>query len=515
MNGPLRLACLCGLSLLPCSTSSAPAAKAERSVVYVNNQTGSDAFDGRVAVPGGDGQAGPFKTIMQAVRQCPVGATIELANTGADYRETVSIEGFKKGRAETPLIIDGHGAYVSGLVEVSLAQWVLFKDDVYYFLNKVGDADFKPRAWYERKLGDAVYGAMPNSNWLGFEKRQGWFTEPEAPEIFMLNGKPGPNSPKLEELQPGGFFYDAQAATLKAPAGQRCLFFRLPAGKELRECVVELPLNQGVYVSDDYVTVCNLGSRYSQDDGFAGFWGQGVVLRNIHACFNCDQGVSFHGNSSTLIDGALIERNAGCGIADVMSCTTIYRNSTIRGNYPCGVLFQGFSHAMYNCRVLDNRGPQIQVGTGASGSFVNCLVVGRGAKVGGAAVSMEYGRLDHCTIVNSPVGVEIAVGGTVRSSVIANCGTAVRVGKGAQARVSIVKSLLDLGEADFEGTKVGAAAWGEFVKGFKGGETATIAAPGLAGPLFQLPPDSPYLKAGENGTVPGVNLPPATEPLAP
>ncbi|HNQ49219.1 MAG TPA: hypothetical protein PKI22_07395, partial [Hydrogenophilus thermoluteolus] len=41
-------------------------------------------------------------------------------------------------------------------------------------------------------------------------------------------------------------------------------------------------------------------------------------------------------------DGALIERNAGCGIVDVMSSSTFYRNVTVCSNYPSGVLLSGF-----------------------------------------------------------------------------------------------------------------------------------------------------------------------------
>jgi hypothetical protein len=488
--------------------SSAAVTVGNWSPIYVNNQTGSDDFDGRAAESAGDGKSGPLKTIMQAVRKCAVGARIEIANTGVDYRESVSIGGFKKGRADSPLIIDGHGAYVSGLVALAADQWISHKDDIYYFPNKVGDADFKPRAWYERKIGDAVYGIMPNSNWLGFLKHHGWFIEKEAPEIFFLNGKPGPNALKLEDIQPGGFFYDAQASILKEPAGLRCLFFRLPADKTLKECVVELPLNTGIFVSDDYVTVCNIGSRYSQDDGFAGFWGQGVILRNIHACFNCDQGVSFHGNSTTLIDGAMIERNAGCGIVDVMSCTTVYRNTTVRENYPGGVLFSGFAHAMYNCRIEDNCGSQIQIDKGASGSLVNCLIVGRGEKGGGPAVAMEHGRIESCTIVNSPVGVDVAVGASIRNSIIANCPTTLRIGKNAVDAVAVDKTILGLGEVAVDGQKINQAGWPEFITTHKRLAGAVIDSPALEGPLFTLPADSPLLKAGENGKAPGASLPP-------
>jgi hypothetical protein len=262
------------------------------------------------------------------------------------------------------------------------------------------------------------------------------------------------------------------------------------------------------------VTVCNIGSRYSQDDGFAGFWGQNVVLRNIYAAFNCDQGVSFHGNSSTLIDGALIERNGGCGIVDVMDCTTIYRNTTVRDNYPGGVLFQGFAHAMYGCRITGNRGTQIDVGKGAAVSLINCLILGGGPATGGNAVRMEFGRLDHCTILNSPVGVAVTVGGSVRNSIISNCATVVSVDKNARARFSVGKTILALGQASFGEQKVDAAGWAEFVGTCKGATGAIIDNPVLEEPLYLLPKDSPHAKAGDNGSTPGAHLTPFKEWMA-
>ncbi len=497
----LGVACL---SALVSGLAEEKVSEAAPKSVYVNNKTGSDDFAGDAAEPVSGGKSGPFKTIMQAVRRCAPGARIVIANTGDDYRETVSIEGFKKGRADAPLIIDGQGAYVSGLVALSPEQWVHFKDDVYFSPNKIGGADYVPQGWAERKIGDAVYGRMPNSNWLGSMRHRGWFVEKEAPEIFFLNGRPGPNSLTLDGIQPGGFFYDSQKEVAKEPADQRCLFFRLPPGKTLKECVIELPLNHGVYVSDDYVTVCNLGSRYSQDDGFSGFWGQGVTLRNIHACFNCDQGVSFHGNSTTLIDGALIERNAGCGIVDVMSCTTVYRNVSVVSNFPGGVLFSGFAHGMYNCRIMDNCGVQVQIDKGASASLNNCFIAGRGDREKHAVVRIEHGRLDHCTIVNGAVGVDVERAASVRNSVIADCPVAVSIEKDAVDAVGIDKTLLGLGEVVVGAQKIGASGWGEFVKGHTRLAGAIIAAPALEGPFFQLPKDSPFLKAGENGTTPGM-----------
>ena len=125
------------MTTLLAAMPAAGAENAPRDVVYVDNKIGADTFTGRAPQPGAD-QAGPFATIMKALSQCSAGARIEIANTGIDYRESVRITGLKKSCADAPLLIEGHGAYVCGLVTVSPDQWVHFKDDLYYFQNKSG-----------------------------------------------------------------------------------------------------------------------------------------------------------------------------------------------------------------------------------------------------------------------------------------------------------------------------------------------------------------------------------------
>lgn len=492
------------LSLLSLGLQISAAEKIEPAqVIYVNNVTGNDDFDGLKAEPG-DNKSGPLQTIMQAVKKCAVGARIEIANTGVDYRESVSIEKYNKGQVDRPLVLNGNGACVNGLVKVQPEQWVQYKDDIYYFLNKLGGSEYKPRGWFDRKIGDSFYGIMPNSNWLGNMKHQGWFIEEDAPEIFLLNGKPGKNVLKLEEIPPGGFFYDSQVQILKEPAGQRVLFFRLPANTKIEDCSVELPLNKGIYASDDYITIMNIGSVYSQDDGFAGFWGQGVVLKNIYAAYNCDQGVSFHGNSTTLIDGALIERNGGCGIVDVMSCTTIYRNVTVRNNYPGGALLQGFAHAIYNGVISDNSGGQVSGGHGASISLINCLIIGRGDKSGSAAVGLDYGRLDQCTILNSRTGVCIFLGADISNSVIADCQNSLFVGKKAVNNVQLKRCVLGDENIMIDNKQLKINELLKDEKTYSWLSGAVIDALKLTAPGYLLPQDYPLDKLGK-GRLPGNN----------
>ncbi|MCY3017445.1 MAG: hypothetical protein NTW87_00220, partial [Planctomycetota bacterium] len=163
----------CVLVLVADSVAAAAGEIPVGQTIYANNAKGNSAFDGLAPEPAADGKSGPLASIMQAVKRCGIGARIQIANTGVDYRESVSIEGYHRGRASSPLIIEGNGATVTGLVEVVPDRWTLFNDDVYYF---------------ENKLPDGKFGPMPNNNWLGHLKHQGWFNEPQAPEIFFLNG---------------------------------------------------------------------------------------------------------------------------------------------------------------------------------------------------------------------------------------------------------------------------------------------------------------------------------------
>lgn len=471
-------------------------------VFYVNNKIGSDTFDGRSAELGA-GNAGPFKTIMQAVRKCSDGAHIEIANTGIDYRETVEISGLKKGRAETPLIIDGHGAIVNGLLPIATEQWQHFRDDIYYFANRVGGADYKPRGWYDKKFGDSYYGPMPRNVWL--TGRTGWFTEkesPKAPQIFLVNGKPGPNVVKLDDLPPGGFFYDVKRTIQKDLP--RCLFFRLPENKELKDCVVELPQNDGIFINDDYVTVQNIGSCYGVEDGFHGWSGQNVVFRNIHSFCNSEQGMSFHSIGTTFVDDGLIENNGGSGIVDVMSSMSVYRNVTVRNNSPLGVIFKGVAHAMYDCKIEKNGGTQILIEKNTAANLVNCLIVAMPNTIG---VDMDNARLERCTIVNANLGVKVTTGVKIANSIIADCKINLAISVAALENTSLTGTILGDGKIEIGGKLVAQADWTTAAKGVKTEELVFANAPmTLVGPLYLLSPDSPYAKKNKTGFYPGACL---------
>lgn len=459
---------------------------------YVNNRTGQDAFDGLAAEPAGDGKAGPLATIMAAVRKADVGSLIVVANTGEPYRERVSIEGYRKGRAARPLVIEGSGATVTGLVRVAPERWKALegRPDVY---------------WFDNAKESGGTGAMPNSNWLMFYKHDGWFNEEQAPRIFFVDGKPGPNALSLDEIPPGGFFYQTQQG--------RKLFYRLAEGQKIGDVKIELPLNSGVYVSDDYVVVRNLRSIYSQDDGFAGFWGIGVVFENVDGSYNCDQGISLHGYSTTTVDGGLFERNGGCGIADVMSCITVYRNCVIRDNLVTGALLQGHAHKLLGCRLYGNRdagkrgATQVTGGAGTSVHLEQCLIVGDGSETPGTGVSIADGRINHCTFVGFQTGLAVGRSADVSNSIFRSCGGAL-VSAREGATLTMKNCLLDLGTLQIGKEKVTAETWPAFLEKSKAWTGNLLDAPDLQAPLYLLPAESPNFKAAQYNRTPGARLKP-------
>lgn len=460
------------------------AAIAGPTTIYVDNRVGSDTNNGLAAQPNTEAGGGPVATIKRALALVSVGGCISIANTGRDYRELVRVEKLFKGRAATPLLIDGHGATVSGLATIPAAQWTHVKDDLYVYAGLQADGDTAP---------------LPNSNWLAFRKHQGWFTEPQAPLIFFLNGQPATHVKSLSEIPPGGFFYQTQ--------GPRKVYFRLPAGKDLADCRIDLPQHEGVFVDDDYVVLRNLSSRYSQDDGFAGFWGIGVVFENCNASDNCDQGFSFHGTSVTVIDGGGVERNGGCGIADVMSSFTVYRNVVVRDNMFTGALLQGLGHSLLSCRFSGNLGPQVSAEKGAVAILSNCLIVGDPAAGATTGVQLDRGDLDRCTVINCVDGVLVKEGGSIRNSILANCTTLLRVAPAAMGQFQMEKTLLHSGGASLGSTELTAATWADFVKTNIPLAGNSWADPQLNPQSHMLPTDSPYRAGGQYNQPMGAVLP--------
>ncbi len=476
---------LCGVLACQVAAGDAMAATA----IYVDNVQGDDARNGAAATP--DGTNGPVRTFMRALHVARPGAWIHLANTGSPYHETFQIEGFNLGSAGAPLVIDGHGATVSGLVSIPGDAWKLETNDVYYVDNAV-------------IMRLAPQGGMPKSNWLWHWKRTSWWHEPEAPEIFFLDGKPAPHAESLGQIQPGGFFLNINSHPVR-------IRFRPPVGRKIEECRVQVPGNHGVIINDDHVVIRNLASMYSSDDGFSTFLAAGAVFQNVNGSFNCDQGLSLHNSTSGLIEGGLFERNGGCGVVDVMNTQSVYIQAVVRRNMVAGLWLAGASHNIQSCYVVDNRGPQAMVCDGTRANFINTVIHGKdqiepaqtGVNVQGDA------RIDHCTVSGCTVGVLMAGRTMITDSVFTGCAETYVKRSGSGASCQLDRVLFDSAGSMMLGTTNVSLAdeqWRQVPELAKSLSSSFVEPIVLKNLLQGLPDGHSRLKAGANKTRLGATI---------
>lgn len=185
----LRLAILCCLV--------APHV-AEARTLYVDNRNGSDASDGLFQQSRSE-WSGPVRSIRRVLQLARSGDTIELAKNADPYYETISLMGVRhSGSANSPFVIEGHGATISGLRALPPAGWqpvygdsrlwrLSFTRKGYYVLQHEGQLvpEFRP--------GDAAdpVADLPVGQWLSW--RGGFYyraetAEPPAKETFAHAG---------------------------------------------------------------------------------------------------------------------------------------------------------------------------------------------------------------------------------------------------------------------------------------------------------------------------------------
>lgn len=189
-----------------------------------------------------------------------------------------------------------------------------------------------------------------------------------------------------------------------------------------------------------------------------------------------------------------------------MSSFSIYRNCVIRDNLIGGALLLGTGHNMLSCRFSGNRRVQVEIGHGATANLDNCLIIGNAA--GNAeqppadGVYMEYGRLDHCTIVNSKIGLSVGIGASVKNSVIQTCSQPIVVASKAVETLVLDHTILGPGNSIIGDQKVSQDNWADVAWQLKLSATTTIDTLALEAPLYRLNRNAP----AESEPAPGANL---------
>ncbi|HAI11475.1 MAG TPA: hypothetical protein DCM28_07200 [Phycisphaerales bacterium] len=351
--------------------------------IHVNNVTGKDTHTGQSLDQS-------VKTLQMAVKLLQSGDTLHIANTGQAYRESLIIDR-DLGTPDMPLVIEGNGVVLSGLVKLDPAKWTEHSDGVYAY-------PIQP---------------MP-SNW--------------AP--VLINGSQViPIAGDEASMIEGQCVWQKQRLLYKPVTGNT------PATLPLEASLID----SGVaIVNSSYITVRNLISERHANDGFNIHGNaRGIIFENIVGRYNGDDGCSIHEDGQLLVRNAWFHHNQ-FGIEDVNASTSNYQAVLVEHNH-VGIHFTGGYHQLTDSILRNNTTDQLQVGRGFPSGYLGkdntpfvydgfCLA--KNLQISGGAngvlvVNRGKVALANALISQSKIGILLLHGATLelRSSIIQNCTT--------------------------------------------------------------------------------------------
>jgi hypothetical protein len=248
--------------------------------IHVDNVGGDDKNDGMYAQSQGDTPS-PLRTIAKALRLARTGDRILLANSGAPYRECVSLVGTRHSGAGrgAPFILDGNGAALDGSAPIPADGWTHFRDNIFRFRPK--------------SMGRPVL----------------FFSGRSIQPLPLPQGTAFP--PRLEPLQwcaiEGSLYFAVESSRLPPDYNLSCA--ELPTGITLYEV--------------DQVVIRNLTVRGFRADGVAAAVGaRNVVLDNVACTANGQSGVSVRGGAQVEIESCKLSGNGGAQLLTLPNSET-------------------------------------------------------------------------------------------------------------------------------------------------------------------------------------------------
>ena len=337
--------------------------------LYVDNLKGSDANDGS--------REKPLASIERACKLVKTGGRIEVADTGTPYSLPYGGPGRERGlrlltggTADSPLVVEGNGAVVSGLAVIPAEAWSKEADGVY-------SLPFDPMSNFFRR-------DMSKNYWL------------PGTQIWFVDGKPAPNLLDRETLEktPNGFWWNKK---------ERKVLYRLPEGRQLSDLKIELPANYGFYIHRDHTIVRNFTVMFSWNDGFdAAETPKSAMYLNCLAYNNCGQGMSIHDASSVYYQDCGAVNCASSAVCNVGQSNGVYKRCVlIDSTFEAAVFLNNDSSALFEeCLIADAEPAELVWQRGRSKiTFSNCVLIGNGKN---NLAMLEAGALSFfgCTMRN-------------------------------------------------------------------------------------------------------------------
>lgn len=332
---------------------------------YVNNKSGSDEHDGLTAKTA-------VATIERAVQLSQTSDKIELCNTGQAYRESMVFRRLG-GRPDKPLIVEGNGAVLSGLLPIDADQWELVQNNLYV---------------------------------LSLEKT------PYGKPFLVSKGKRVSAARDEESLKAGEYYWDRDSSKI---------YLLCEPGKQPADYQLEATLRVSGFTlgSASYIQCRNLICEYFSNDGF-NIHGdcRGIRLENVIARQNGDDGISIHETGGLVVQNACVHDNF-YGIQDVNASRSVYNGVLVEKNQ-VGVSLVGGYHSLVDCQIRNNVQQEIDIAGSKPGHLLgaeqnllcqtilfaqNVSILSGGSKTGLSIRSGAHAVMEHSSITGAKTGV--------------------------------------------------------------------------------------------------------------
>jgi hypothetical protein len=274
--------------------------------IYVHPQQGDDHADG-LSATAADGH-GPVRSIAQAVHLAQPGDTVDLAAVEQPYKESAVFTN-RSGEPGRPIVLDGHGATLSGCEPLNVDDWKMVAPGRYRTARLPNRPSQVGRFYF-------LFDGVPN---------------------HMGRSSKGVHAPfkKPDDLKPGEWtFVQSEGA----------YYIQIDPARSLADCRVEAPVRlNGVQISGkcSHLVIRNLTATHVYNDGY-NIHGttRDIAFENITAIECGDDGLSAHDDCEIRVDGFVSIRNSTgeCNIGNSRSTNNrlLIKENTGRDFYMLG-----------------------------------------------------------------------------------------------------------------------------------------------------------------------------------